>query len=170
MLILLVDPVEYRHFDWIRKLHGMLEDLNVALIFLTKDPLVTARFNAAVNRNEYTGCSVQIDALSMENGRELLRHRIGRFRTGTAPHDLPELTPYEEAAVRWIFTGGKESRTIKIVLNLCRVAMNLRLAKNVTGNAAIPAKAGTGPAVISEDDLRDAYQNSLHQASWGGRK
>jgi hypothetical protein len=170
MLILLVDSIDFKHFDWITKLQDMLAGLNVAFIFLTRDSLVTRRFNAALSRNEYAGQSVQIGPLTMEDGRQLLSQRIGRFRVGAAPQGIAQLTPYEEAAVEWMFTNGQESRAIKMVLNLCRVAMNLKLVENVNAKLAIPPQPGSGPASISKNDLELAYKSSLQQASWGGQR
>ena len=50
MLILLIDPLEYRNFDWIRKLHAMLKDLNVDDYFLAHVQIDTSRFGAPVSR------------------------------------------------------------------------------------------------------------------------
>jgi hypothetical protein len=166
MLILLIDPLEYRNFDWIRRLYAMLKDLNVALVFLTKDDLVTERFAKALSRGEYIGRVLRVGPLNMEDGLKLLNQRLSLFRQAGAPQNLAPLTPYELTAVQWVFTGGAETRAIKILLNLCRVAMNLKLA-------ALQANAGgpqTGGAVttITLADLQKAYQTVLQQTSWGG--
>lgn len=166
MLILLIDPLEYRNFDWIGKLHAMLKDLNVALVFLTKDDLVTERFAKALGRGEYIGCVLRVGPLNMQDGLTLLGKRLSLFRQTGAPLNLAPLTPYEMAAVQWVFTGGTETRTIKILLNLCRVALNLKLA-DLQANAGAP-QPGTSPPRITEADLQKAYQTVLQQASWGG--
>ncbi|MCX6632658.1 MAG: hypothetical protein NTW28_34070 [Candidatus Solibacter sp.] len=170
MLVLMVDAVDFRNFDWIRKLHGMLKDLNVALIFLTKDNLVTELFRKALGRGDYTGCAVRLTALTKQDGIALLTQRLKIFRNPGAPSGMATLTPYELAAIQWIFAdtrGGDEPRAIKMVLNLCRVAMNRKLAELVQSNTALPAQAGSGMAPIGEQDLREAYAKSLQQTSWG---
>jgi hypothetical protein len=168
MLILLIDPLEYCNFDWIRKLHAMLRDLNVALVFLTKDDLVTERFSKALGRGEYTGCILRVGPLNMQDGLTLVGNRLSLFRHTGAPNNLAPLTPYEMAAVQWIFTGGAETRTIKILLNLFRVAMNLKLA-DLQANAGTPPPS-TAPIRITQADLQKAYQTVLQQASWGGSR
>jgi hypothetical protein len=110
MLILLVDELEYRNFEWIRKLHGMLRDLNVALIFLTKEPLVSELFKKALTRDDYVGAAVRLSLLTMQDGIDVLEKRLQIFRTQPAPAGIAGMTPYERAAIDWIFTGGTQSR------------------------------------------------------------
>jgi hypothetical protein len=94
MLILVIDSLEYRNFDWIRKLHTMLRDLNVALVFLTKDDLVTERFAKALGRGEYAGCVLRIGPLNMQDALTLLSRRLSLFRQTGAPNYLAPLTSY----------------------------------------------------------------------------
>jgi hypothetical protein len=167
LLILLIDILEFRNFEWIHKLHNLLKDLSVALIFLTKDDLVTERFKKALGRGEYLGCAVCIAPLSMQDGTTLLAKRLATFRQLGAPNDLPPLTPYEMAAIQWIFTGGDKTRAIKILLNLCRVAMNRKLSDLARLNLGIPSRPWAAVASISQKDVREAYEKSLQNLGWG---
>jgi hypothetical protein len=168
MLILLIDPLEYRNFDWIRKLYAMLKDLNVALVFLTKDDLVTERFSKALGRGEYVGCALRVEPLNMQEGLTLLGKRLSLFRHMAAPNNLAPLTPYELAGVQWVFTGGTETRAISLLLNLCRVAMNLKLA-DLQANVGAPPP-GTAQIRITQADLQRAYETVLQQGGWGGSR
>lgn len=170
LLILLIDALEVLNFEWIKKLHGMLRDLNVSLIFLTKDDVVTARFKKALGRGEYVGCAVRIAALTMQEGMTLLKKRLATFRQVNAPNDLPPLTPYEMTAIQWIFTGGNETRAIKILLNLWRVAMNRKLSYLLSSNPGIPARQASAMANISRNDVQEAYEKSLQNTGWGGQQ
>jgi hypothetical protein len=167
MLILLIDVLEYRNFDWIGKLHGMLKNLNVALIFLTKDQLVTERFKSALARSDYIGCSVCLAPLTMQEGKELLEHRLTIFRHQAGSPGVTRLTPYEMAAIQWSFTGGNASRTVKWLLSLYRITMNFKLANLVSSGTALPGAPGTPGPSIGESDVREAFEKSLRQGSWG---
>jgi hypothetical protein len=122
-----------------------------------------------LQRGDYIGCVLRLAPLEMQDGVALLGKRLSMFRLGASGAMSP-LTPYEMAAIRWIFTGGNETRAVKILLNLCRVAMNLKLEDLLASKTANPSRPGAGVLSITEQDVRKAYETSVRQAAWGGKK
>jgi hypothetical protein len=167
MLILQIDSVDYQSFDWIARLHGMCSALNIAFIFLTEDDLVAKLFRGALSQDQYIGTSVRLEPLTIADGKAFLQHRLNIFRTQPPPAGIHALTPFELQAIDWIFTKGKDTRTIKMLLNLYRTAMNRKLAFLTKSSLKFPPDAGSTAASIGESDVRDAYHSSVQKAGWG---
>lgn len=167
VLILLIGPLRYRnHSDWIGKLHGMLKDLNVALMFTTEDKLITELFKKAIARGDYPGCPVRLAPLTMQDGKSLIINRLLQFRKQPPPAGLAPLTPYEIAGIEWIF---KEDLVIRHVLNLCRLTLNRKLSQLVGSKTPVPPLVPGDPGTqINVDDFKVVFGTAMSKGSWGG--
>src|SRR5216684_1105797 len=156
MLVLLIGPLRYpNNSDWIGKLYGMLKKLNVALIFTTNDRRITDLFKQALKRGDYLGCPVRLDPLTIQDGKTLITNRLLQFRKQPPPPGLAPLTPYEMAAIEWIF---REDLVIRQVLNLCRLTMNRKLTQLVGSQKPVPSPVPGDPGTqINTNDFKDVF-------------
>jgi hypothetical protein len=122
-LILVIESITWERRDWMADLYGLLNQLNVVLIFLTDDRRI---FNTFRNVPKPDGFEVGLNPFDRQMAEQFLTLRLKMFRRANSPQDKSGLFPFPSETLDLILPPGK-TYSIKWLEQVFRGAFNAKL-------------------------------------------
>jgi hypothetical protein len=150
-LILMLNSISFDQQQQMKRLSELLVPMNIAPIFITPDQKVSMYFEAMFLAK---GLALKLKPLDATEGLDILRARIGTFRK-KPPAGRTDLFPYEEDAIRYLFSDG--GKVVGYFLDICHGTLGMTADDIVTGKSLSPT--------VTWEHVKRYIEETLQQAA-----